>query len=514
MLKIGDFAKLFNVSLKTVRFYEEKSLLKPAYIDKFSGYRYYDDDNIETMKKIQYLKSLGFSLDEIKNYNDEMIQTKIEEYKKTIAKLTSNISVLEERLILDNRNVKLQSAREKYITSVRRFYDIEGGIKMFEENEKIYEILSRDTGICLGKDIYLPTDKRGNVNSLVVAGSGSGKSASYVLPNIFRTLGSYVVTDPRGELYAKTHEYMKEKGYIVKAVNYKESEDNYDYDPIVQIRNDKDINVLADIIIGDSNDQFWDESAKLLVKATIYYILEKADNKSLLTLFYLLSDTKEELFAKFDEFEKDSKGYKYSRILRTFPEKTFESIASTALVKLSFVVNKVSDDMDFSNKIDFSELYDKKVIFYITFDENSSDDQRVANIFVSQIRAQLDKRDTPNEKVFVLLDAIGLLGKIDNLNTHVYLAKGRNVSISLISHNLSSLEKIYGDEVYSMLNSIDTQLLLGTNMKSDIEYFAAILGIDKSIVKELKNENLLIFEKGLKAIMAEKDYYFHHEEWK
>ena len=43
----------------------------PAYIDKFSGYRYYVNNNIETMKKILYLKDLGFSLDEIKNYNNE-----------------------------------------------------------------------------------------------------------------------------------------------------------------------------------------------------------------------------------------------------------------------------------------------------------------------------------------------------------------------------------------------------------------------------------------------------------
>ena len=46
MLKIGEFANLFNVSIKTVRFYEEKELFKPFYIDKYTGYRYYDENNI------------------------------------------------------------------------------------------------------------------------------------------------------------------------------------------------------------------------------------------------------------------------------------------------------------------------------------------------------------------------------------------------------------------------------------------------------------------------------------
>ena len=58
MLKIGEFANLFNVSIKTVRFYEEKELFKPFYIDKYTGYRYYDENNINEMTKILYLKRL------------------------------------------------------------------------------------------------------------------------------------------------------------------------------------------------------------------------------------------------------------------------------------------------------------------------------------------------------------------------------------------------------------------------------------------------------------------------
>ena len=82
MLKIGEFANLFNISIKTVRFYEEKELFKPFYIDKYSGYRYYDEKNINQMAKILYLKGLDFSLEEIKNYNDKLVKDKIEEYKK------------------------------------------------------------------------------------------------------------------------------------------------------------------------------------------------------------------------------------------------------------------------------------------------------------------------------------------------------------------------------------------------------------------------------------------------
>ena len=96
MLKIGEFANLFNISIKTVRFYEEKELIKPCFIDQFSGYRYYDDNNVEQMRKILYLKSLGLSLDEIKNYDENSAEEKIKQFEEEIDKLKKNISLLEE----------------------------------------------------------------------------------------------------------------------------------------------------------------------------------------------------------------------------------------------------------------------------------------------------------------------------------------------------------------------------------------------------------------------------------
>ena len=94
MIKIGDFASLFNVSIKTIRFYEEKGLLIPSYVDIYSGYRYYNEDNINTMTKILFLKDLGYSLDEIKYFDPSNIDSKINEYKERIQKLYENINTL------------------------------------------------------------------------------------------------------------------------------------------------------------------------------------------------------------------------------------------------------------------------------------------------------------------------------------------------------------------------------------------------------------------------------------
>ena len=50
-------------------------------------------------------------------------------------------------------------------------------------------------------------------------GSGSGKSASYSIPNAYQMLGSYIFTDPKGELYDKTAGYLQKNGYEIKVLN-------------------------------------------------------------------------------------------------------------------------------------------------------------------------------------------------------------------------------------------------------------------------------------------------------
>jgi predicted transcriptional regulator YdeE/DNA-binding transcriptional MerR regulator len=65
MLKIGDFSKLAQVSVKTLRHYGRLGLLKPAWVDRFTGYRYYSLDQLPRLNRVLALKDLGFSLEQI-----------------------------------------------------------------------------------------------------------------------------------------------------------------------------------------------------------------------------------------------------------------------------------------------------------------------------------------------------------------------------------------------------------------------------------------------------------------
>lgn len=66
--KIGDFSNLVNISVRTLRYYDEIGLLKPEIVDKFTSYRYYTDDNVVEAQFITLLKEVGFTLQEIIDY--------------------------------------------------------------------------------------------------------------------------------------------------------------------------------------------------------------------------------------------------------------------------------------------------------------------------------------------------------------------------------------------------------------------------------------------------------------
>lgn len=99
MYRIGEFSYLFRVSVKTLLHYEKKGIFMPSYIDPFTGYRYYKEEQREEFWNILKLKELGFHLEEIKELKDhlppEKIKEKIEELQNQKQKLNKQIQELE-----------------------------------------------------------------------------------------------------------------------------------------------------------------------------------------------------------------------------------------------------------------------------------------------------------------------------------------------------------------------------------------------------------------------------------
>jgi len=136
MFKIGDFSKLSQVSVKTLRYYDEIGLLKPIEIDRFTGYRYYSASQLSRLNRILLLKDLGLSLDQIGRLlqsdlpPDQLrgmlklrqaeIERSIEEEGARLARVAALINHIEqENTIMSQYDVVIKKVAPVRIASVR-----------------------------------------------------------------------------------------------------------------------------------------------------------------------------------------------------------------------------------------------------------------------------------------------------------------------------------------------------------------------------------------------------------
>lgn len=74
MFSIGQFSRITGLTVKTIRLYHEKELLAPKWVDEATGYRYFDERNVEQARAISYLRELMFPLAEIKEIMDRFTE--------------------------------------------------------------------------------------------------------------------------------------------------------------------------------------------------------------------------------------------------------------------------------------------------------------------------------------------------------------------------------------------------------------------------------------------------------
>lgn len=101
-LKIGEFSKMMQVTVKTLRHYEHKGLLVPDEVDEWTGYRYYSITQMQRLNTIRGLQRQGFTLEEIKELIEDGLQ------KPSMEQLTQKIEATERQLqMLKNRRNQL-----------------------------------------------------------------------------------------------------------------------------------------------------------------------------------------------------------------------------------------------------------------------------------------------------------------------------------------------------------------------------------------------------------------------
>lgn len=154
MLKIGEFSKLSRVSVRMLRHYDDVGLLKPVKIDKFTGYRYYNVDQLTVIGKITALKDMGFTLSETakildnldnKDIINEFFEKKrceLENISKETAKRMMLLETAHKRLRKEqnmNYNISIKEIPERYAATLQMT------IPHYEDEGMAWSLLCRET---------------------------------------------------------------------------------------------------------------------------------------------------------------------------------------------------------------------------------------------------------------------------------------------------------------------------------------------------------------------------------
>ena len=391
-------------------------------------------------------------------------------------------------------------------------------------------------------------------------GSGSGKSASYSIPNASQLLGSYVFTDPKGELYDKTAGYLKQNGYDIKVLNLVRPQYSDGYNPLMHISSEIDVDVIANTIVkgqktDGGSDPFWDDSAEMLLKALIYYLIatRPEEEQNLASCAELVraantnggSNLLTELMSSLPYDHPARMNYKSIEIA---PEKTYSSILSTLQSKLGKFDSKEIAELTSTDTIDFEKIGSRKTAVYVISSDTHTAYDFLLTIFFSQMIQQLydfaDKNPNGQLKVptYFILDEFANIGKIPDFDKKISTSRSRKISFSVILQNIDQLEAVYEKSYETIMGNCDTHVFLGSNSFKTVEYFSKALGektierdsisinrdkqnfrTGKSVsdqvmaralmtpdeLRRLDNDLCIIFEKGIKPVKANKYYYFN-----
>lgn len=135
MFKIGDFSKLSQVTVKALRYYDERGLLKPVEVDRFTGYRFYSADQLPRLNRILALKDLGLSLDQIATLLHDRVtaeqmrgmlrlkqieaQARVEEDRARLARVEARLRQIEQEGKMPTSEVVIKQVPAQRVASVR-----------------------------------------------------------------------------------------------------------------------------------------------------------------------------------------------------------------------------------------------------------------------------------------------------------------------------------------------------------------------------------------------------------
>ena len=334
---------------------------------------------------------------------------------------------------------------------------------------------------------------RRNLNTVVIGGSGAGKTRFYAKPNLCQANTSFVILDPKGELLRDTGHLLEKKGYEVRVLDLLNMEKSFCYNPFVYLRDDNDVQRLVTNLFksttpkdSKSNDPFWDTAASMLLMAFVLYLKYEAlpEEQNFSTVMELLRAAEvreedeeyqslvDELFDRLEMKQPDHIAVKYYRDYRSGSAKTLKSIQITLAARLEKFNLRSLTALTATDELDLPSLGEKKVALFALIPDNDTSFNFLVSILYTQIFQQLfhlaDHKYGGSLPVTVhfLMDEFANVSLPDDFDKLLATMRSRNISVSIILQNIAQLKALFEKQWESILGNCDELLYLGGNEAS------------------------------------------------
>ena len=371
--------------------------------------------------------------------------------------------------------------------------------KKYEQEPKLSnKILTKHVSIGYDGRIH-----RRNLNTLVIGGSGAGKTRFYAKVNVLQANTSFIILDPKGEIARDEGYLLEREGYDVKVLDLINMEKSHCYNPFVYLKTDNDVQRLVTNLFkattpkgSQSSDPFWDTSAAMLLLSLMFYLWYEAptDEQNFPMVMEMLraGDVKEEdenyispLDILFNQLEVENPNHialKYYRDYRSGSAKTLKSIQITLASRLEkFNLDSLAG-LTQTDELELDKIGEKKTALFAIIPDNDPSFNFLVSMLYTQLFQQLfyiaDYKYGGRLPVHVhfLMDEFANVSLPDDFQNILSVMRSREISVSIILQNLAQLKKLFEKDWESIVGNCDEFLYLGGNEQSTHKYVSELLG--------------------------------------
>ncbi len=363
-------------------------------------------------------------------------------------------------------------------------------------------------------------------NVFVFGGTGSGKTASFVLPNLLNHHECcYVVTDTKGELLRRTGKGFEEDGYEVTVLDTVNPERSAGYDPLRYVMDVEDIPTTVAAIMegGDPdgrsfrNDPFWDNASDLLLRAIIgiLFLLEclagtfapggdptaprrylkinnvfklaalikvTGDGEGRFPLDYLVGQVEsKEFLGRYESANADLYGVEQYRDFRGAADRTLKSILITLNATISRLKTPQLMRVYEKDEMRLDRIDEGKRVIDLKVSDNDSTNAWLANVALKQLFNLAQRRADASPSGHLqrrVQDEFPNVGRIPDFERSIATVRSRGMSFLMCAQSLSQLDGVYGETTaHTILDNCDSLVYMGggSNIATQ-EYISNLCG--------------------------------------